>query len=240
MTQHTIHSKFLIHWTGKDISEEANNLKEKYIERLKDILQKGLRMNPGIEKIYGKNKKWVEVKIARVCFTEVKLTQTEEHAIRYGGLGIGFHRNYVLEREGNPVLYVQNSDKGHIIENIDFLFKQIKTLSNETNKALEVICGYLKNMSGYNEEELKYYDEMEWRVVHIDGLTGPNNYIQDYDEKTDGGDKFYRLKVLPEDIKLIVFPNNLTLKTALKDKEFCSYFSAYVPNFIALKDCKNF
>ncbi len=236
----TIHSKFLIHWTGKDIEKKANNAEDQYIIRLKDILQKGLRMNPGIERIHGKNEKWVEIKIARVCFTEVKLTQTEEHAMRYGGLGIGFHRNYVLEREGNPAFYVQNGDKGHIIENIDFLFKQIKSLSSETNKALEVICGYLKNMSDYNKEEFKYYDEMEWRVVHIDKLTGPNNYIQDYDEKTEEGDKFYRLKVLPEDIKLIVFPNNLALEKALKDKDFCSYFSSYVPNLITLEDCKNF
>jgi len=33
-------------------------------------------------------------------------------------LGIGFHRDFVLSREGNPVLYVQNGDKGVLIENL--------------------------------------------------------------------------------------------------------------------------
>jgi len=54
----TIHSKFLIHWTGKDIEKKANNAEDQYIIRLKDILQKGLRMNPGIERIHGKNEKF--------------------------------------------------------------------------------------------------------------------------------------------------------------------------------------
>lgn len=246
MAQDTIHSKFLIHWTGKDINPYNRKLdtdmRKKYVKRLKDVLRKGLYMKPGEEKIYGKNNKWIKAEIARVCFTEIKLTQTEKHAKRYGELGIGFNRNFVLEREGNPVFYVQNGDKGHIIENFVVLRDLMDELSADKakTKELEIILGYLKNMSCRNENELKYYDEMEWRIVHIDRLTGPDNYIQDNGEITKEGKKIYRLKIQSKDTHLVVFPDNETVRLALKDEEISEFFKSYMPTLIVLDDCKNF
>lgn len=243
-----IHSKFLIHWTGKDINkynrEMTDELRKEYVEILNNDLQKGLYMSQGREKIYGKDNKCIEIKIAKVCFTEIKLTQTQEHAKRYGKLGIGFNRDFVLEREGNPVFYVQNGDKSHIIENLDFLHKFVKKYSNPIEDkmldTLNIILGYLKNMSCRNENELKYYDEMEWRIVHIRRLEGPNNYIQNIGETTKEGEKSYRLKFNSKDVQLIVFPDNKTIQLALKDEEFSNYFNSYMPTLIALDDCKNF
>jgi hypothetical protein len=253
MTQSIIHSKFLVHWTGKDInsfnSEINDNLRKEYIARLyiarlRDNLLKGLHMRPGKETIYGKDNKGITAEIARVCFTEIKLTQTEEHAKRYGRLGIGFDRNFVLEREGNPVFYVQNGDKGHIVENLDVLRGWMSSLPPNTVGSkideLGIIFGYLKKMSDRNENELKYYDEMEWRIVHIDRLTGPNNYIQDYGETTEQGKKFFRLKVRPKDVRLIIFPDNETIRLALCDEKISDYFKSHIPTLIALDDCENF
>ena len=139
---------------------------------------------------------------------------------------------------------MQNGDKGHIVENFDILRGWIGSLSHDTvgenMKVFEIILGYLKNMSCRNGNELKYYDEMEWRVVHIDRLTGPNNYIQDYGKKTKEGKKVYRLRVQPKDVQLIVFPDSETMRLALKDEEFFNYFNSYIPTLIALDDCKNF
>lgn len=249
MAQNTIHSKFLVHWTGIDISQYNDaiddDVRKKYIERLKDDLLKGLCMNPGKETIYGKDNKQITAEIARVCFTEIKLTQTEEHAKRYGKLGIGFNRDFVLEREGNPVFYVQNGEKGHIIQNLNNLISWMKKLPHdrgvESNiKEIAIVLGYLKNMSCRDENELKYYDEMEWRIVHITRIEGPNKYIQDIGEKTKEGKKSYRLKVSPKDIQLIVFPDSETLRLAMRDEEISGYFNSYIPTLIALDDCRNF
>ncbi len=253
MAQNTIHSKFLVHWTGKNINpdnrEMNDSLRKEYIDLLKDDLYKGLCMNPGKETIYGKDNKPITAEIARVCFTEIKLTQTEEHAKQYGRLGIGFNRDFVLEREGNPVFYVQNGEKGHIIENFhvlrnwmgqlpfDTVVSEIKV--SEIINVLAMISGYLKNMSCRDENELKYYDEMEWRIVHITRLEGPDNYIQDIGE-TKEGKKKYRLKVSPKDVRLIVFPDSGTLRLAMKDEKISEYFNSYMPTLIALDDCKNF
>jgi hypothetical protein len=237
-----IHSKFLIHWTGRDIN---HNDRKKYVDKLKSVLQKGLCMNPGKETIYGKDSRRITAEIARVCFTEIKLTQTEEHAKQYGRLGIGFNRDFVLEREGNPVFYVQNGEKSHIIQNLTNLISWMKSLPDDDIvglriKELEIISGYLKNMSCRDENELKYYDEMEWRIVHISRLEGPNNYIQNIGETTKEGEKSYRLKFNPKDIQLIVFPDSGTLRLAMRDEEISEYFNSYMPTLIALDDCKNF
>ena len=56
MTKNTIHSQFLIHWTGKDFDPGDGMddiIRKKYVDRLKDYLQKGLYMKPGNEQFYG-------------------------------------------------------------------------------------------------------------------------------------------------------------------------------------------
>lgn len=238
----TIHSKFLIHWTGKDINPSNEKLDEKkrakYLERLNNTLKAGLYMKPGEETIQGVDKKSITAGIARVCFTEIKLTQTEKHAKHYGSLGIGFNRNFVLEREGNPVFYVQNGDKGHIIENFVVLRDSMNAPSAKKDE-LEIILGYLKGMSCTNETELKYYDEMEWRIVHIERLTGYGNYIIDNNE-TSQGKKVYRLKIKPNDVQIIVFPDNETIRLAIDNKDFIDFFGYHMPTLIAAEDCKNF
>ena len=81
----SVHSKILIHWTGrKDINPECKNmsgdLREEYVARLRDICRKGLYMNPGEERIQGINGTWIQAKISRVCFTEIRLSQAKDHA----------------------------------------------------------------------------------------------------------------------------------------------------------------
>jgi len=173
-----------------------DSLRRKYVDRLRDICQKGLYMKPGAEKIYGINNTMIQTTIARICFTEIKLSQAEEQAKRYGDLGIGFGRDFVLEREGNPVFYVQNGDKGHVIENFSFLHRFVAP-NEERRKELEIILGYLKNMSEMNDGGLKYYEEMEWRVVHLEKFEG--RYIAVEDKLN----HIYRLTLKPEDIKII-------------------------------------
>jgi hypothetical protein len=81
-----IHSKILVHWTGKDIAKEIcseDGKSQMYFERLKNSLEKGLYMKRTSEAVIrGKTIKY----IIRLCFTEIRLSQTETHARRYGKL----------------------------------------------------------------------------------------------------------------------------------------------------------
>ncbi len=179
--------------------------------------------------------------IARVCFSEVRLSQAQEHAGRYGDLGIGVHRSFVVEREGNPVFYVQSGKTGHIVESFAHALGKAKELvGNDENKRkgllipLEIICGYLKNMSEPDKTELKYYDEMEWRVVHVDRLMG--KYIVS-DEKADG---VFRLVLSARDVRIIVFPDNATRMLALRDQFLQDYFGCDWPIVTTLDECEEF
>ena len=229
MTQNIIRSKFLIHWTGKDKYSS-----QEYIELLEGICKKGLFMNQGKrKKMQGKNNSWIKRDIARTCFTEIKLSQVKKHAEKYGYLGIGFHRNFVLEREGNPVFYTQNSDKSHIIQNLSFIYGRIKD-KKEQLKALEIILGYLKPMSEFNKNDnLEYYDEMEWRIVRTDEIL-KGGYITEYEKGK------YSIKIKAEDIKIIIFPDQETQKLFLKNQYLATFFKSHSPIMVLLDDCKNF
>lgn len=191
-------------------------------------------MKPGTEKISGVDDTWIQAEISRICFSEIRLSQARVHATRYGDLGIGFSREFVLEREGNPVFYVQNGAKGHVIQNLDRLRGFVEN-SRQKKKELEVILGYLKNMSEKNDSDLKYYDEMEWRIVHLENRMKERRVAVE-----DESQNIYRLTLKPNDIKIIVFPDNETQRKALSDDFIQKYFKSYLPMMVTLDECDNF
>jgi hypothetical protein len=191
-------------------------------------------MRPGEEIIHGRLGTHIKATISRICFSEVRLSQAEDHARLYGKLGIGFHRDFVLERLGNPVLYVQNGDKGVLIENLDRVVGFLRTKDPLIHQSLEVVFGYLKNMSHQNVPNLEFYEEMEWRIVHLTHLEG--QYIQ----VEDSSQHFYRLTLEPNDIKIIVFPDDETMKMAISDSDISDFFNRNFPMMTTLADCSNF
>ena len=248
----SLHSKFLIHWTGHDFQDEKDQraVQGKYVERLRNVCTHGFFMKKGEEEIEGVNKKGVTAVIGRVCFSEVRLSQAKAHAGEYGGLGIGVHRDYIIEREGNPVFYVQNGLKGHVVENFDFVHgaatRLIAAASEAGNEAaaenirqgilgpIRHIMGYLKAMSKPDQQDLKLYEEMEWRVVNVDRLESDPAYIDVVDQSES------RLRVGPCDIKLIVFPDDATRMLALHDDTLAEYFGKDWPIVTTLAECEDF
>jgi hypothetical protein len=229
-----IHSAFLVHWTGKDFKTTDANIRLHYLERLKDYYSSGLFMKMGNEIIMGSNGKAIDSYISRICFSEIRLSQAQNHADLYGKLGIGFHRDFVIERMGGPVFYIQNGVKGVIIEHFDILHG---FLANNHHKdmlsRLQVIMGYLKNMSDPGKIDLNYYEEMEWRVVHLQCLEG--KYIDPIDIKMGT----FRLKFNPDDVKLIVFPDLETKKMALNDSFLTECFNRFLPMMTTISECIN-
>ena len=101
----SVHSDFLIHWTGDDIdkdydsnwwqsnkSEPNKAIIEPYLRRLKYILRYGLWMNQEKGFVEFNGKKIKIPSVARACFTELRLSEARKHAQKFGRLGIGFKR----------------------------------------------------------------------------------------------------------------------------------------------------
>jgi hypothetical protein len=228
-----IHSKFLVHWTGKDFTLEE---KTKILERLKDNCKCGLYMNMGKEFIHGSNITTVTASASRVCFTEIRLSQAQKHSDLYGKLGIGFKREFVLERMGGPVFYVQNGSNSAVVEHFAHIHKYFRDNNVQIMiDRMNTILGFLKNLSDFGESELMYYEEMEWRIIQLKYLED-KNYITPQDS-TKG---IYRVNFKPEDVELIVFPDKETKQQALGDTFFKNFFKNHQPVFTTIEDCSNF
>jgi hypothetical protein len=117
---YAVHSDFLVHWSGKDIdadrqrmwedgnhrSETDPDVDDRYLCRLRDILTYGLWMTDEGERRFGVGPKEITIpSISKCCFTELKLSESRRHAVRYGRLGIGVKRPFVFQRLGRPMAY---------------------------------------------------------------------------------------------------------------------------------------
>ena len=229
-----LHTRFLVHWTGKEWGNEPldDDLRSKYIERLMDDLQHGFYMQPGDERLWGANQAEITPRIARTCFTEIKLSLAMKHAEKYGRLGIGVDRRYVLERFGGPVFYVQSGDTSNIIENFWKVWSFLREQKSDIADEFAVICGYLKNMSDRNCAELVYYDELEWRITHLRRLDGK------YLTTQDAARHIYRIKIKPDDVKVLVFPDDRTKSMALQREDIRRLLNN--PICCTLTDADNF
>jgi hypothetical protein len=171
----SVHSDFLIHWTGYDIDREydpkwweksKSKLNQEiigpYLERLKYILKYGLWMNKEKVSIVFKGKEIKIPLVARACFTELKLSETRMHAQKFGRLGVGFKRFFVFDRLGFPMIYFRPEREHwllppHLYGRIDSEIKEfwacfLKSMDEER------ISGQLL--------EYKQFDEAEWRIIY--------------------------------------------------------------------------
>lgn len=170
----SVHSDFLIHWTGYDIDREYDrgwwNRKETkinksiidpYLKRLKYILKYGLWMNRETDFIELRNQKIKIPVVARTCFTELKLSETWMHAQEFGRLGIGFKRMFVFNRIGFPMIYFRPEKENWLLP--PFLS------GSPDMEVKEFWACFLKSM----DEKLipgqllqyKQFDESEWRII---------------------------------------------------------------------------
>jgi hypothetical protein len=177
-----IHSNFLIHWTGKDIEEKFgsngtnwrckknDDYNQAYLDRLKSILNYGLWMTkprPEDEEkeTFMVNDKSIRVPdVARTCFTELKLSQSDMHSSQYGRLGIGVKRGFLFDRLGGPVFYLQHG-RHHLF------FPPFTDVICERPELLS----FFKRMSSDRKKhgeflKFNFYDESEWRIVFSEDI----------------------------------------------------------------------
>lgn len=182
---YAVHPDLLVHWTGGDFDPDCcrdpkrsskappkkellkEELDEKYLRRLHDILKYGLWMTPqtltGVERIdNGAN----VPEVPRVCFTELRLSLARKHARRYGKLGIGVKRSFLFDRGGRPVVYCgAAADQQHDV----FLQACCQHLPKP------FLHFFKRIYSG--SREFEYYDESEWRVIFTEQLAQNGHLI---------------------------------------------------------------
>jgi hypothetical protein len=177
--------------------------------------------------------------IIRLCFIEIRLSQAQTHAKRYGKLGIGFTRDFIMNKGGRPVIYIpfEAEAGGRLLEDsIKSAYENSKD-NKGIHKSLEWIMAHVKRMSngkGENGEEYEdYYEEMEWRLVYDES---PNNKHFTKGE----AEGIYRLKFKASDIKVIIFPDEDIRQMSLRNEVIRKYCSQDMPVMATLKDCSNF
>jgi hypothetical protein len=174
---YAVHSDFLIHWTGKDIDNEYdqqwyqsdksrtnknNDVTEKYIKRLYDILQFGIWMTSEKDPHLCLNGTSIDLPLTpKSCFTELKLSESRQHARHYGRLGIGFKRPFVIHRFGRPVVYYGF----HNYKMKDIFLKQC--IQDLTDKNL---INFFKSMNSTKTLNYDSYSESEWRIIYFEDL----------------------------------------------------------------------
>jgi hypothetical protein len=213
---------------GQDIEDCSETGKSQlYVERLQDDLEKGLFAKRTSEDSI---RNWKIKKLVRICFTEIRLSQAQTHAERYGKLGIGFTRDFIMNKGGRPVIYVpfHAGNDGRLLEDSIRNVYEKSNDNDEIHRSARWIMAHVKRMSNGKGED--YYEEMEWRLVH--------------DEKSTHfagcGSDVYRLRFEASDIRVIIFPDEITKQQSLSNKFSREYFSEHLPIMATLDECSSF
>ena len=228
-----IRSDILVHWTGRDIEERKQQEKlswqevsRLYLERFLDIVEHGFWMTENIEVFDLKKNTW-SYEFSGTCFTELKLSEADIHAERYGRLGIGVSRDWIRRRGGMPVHYLP-------------IGKEESFTREYRKKCYDNIKPFLKPMGekyadapGYNLYQ--FMDEMEWRIVEESAV--------DHVEKRESDPEVClgRIPLFAKDIALTIFPVATVRKKAFQYLEASlTPHSANMFSSVLLEQCKNF
>jgi hypothetical protein len=167
------------------------------------------------------------------------LSQAKKHAEEYGGLGIGFTRDFIINKGGRPVIYTPFEDKDGLLE---ASIRKLHTLfrnDDEIKHSIDCILAHVKRMSNTKITDTgsykDYYDESEWRLVY-GGKPDNEHFKQREDEPKD----IFRLPFIASDVVIIIFPNEQIKDMALNDEYIKNFFSQDVPNMVTLENCDNF
>lgn len=115
--------------------------------------------------------KFIRSAIPMVCFCDTPLSQLMNHIETYGKYGLGMKKEWGIRKGLNPVIYFnKNSDMAK-----DLNKTAIRLLKNKGSAALKTfwnILVYLKRYEGVlyrggsiTKENVRFYDEHEWRYV---------------------------------------------------------------------------
>jgi Putative abortive phage resistance protein AbiGi, antitoxin len=146
-----LHRRLLFHWTGPRplVPVRSGSDREAYINLLCDILQSGLRFSqPNIT-----NTEWIEKDEIRalhpmLCFSEWGVAESRSHSGRYGLMGLGFTRKFVMNAGGRPVVYIPNKRSDPFRRSLIDIIRFIRNNPHAEKKLLshvDFVSSYLKS-----------------------------------------------------------------------------------------------
>lgn len=201
--------------------------------RLKSILTYGLWMNdPDDEASFRtRGHPGSRPAVPRVCFTELKLSEARSHADRYGRLGIGFKRPFVVERGGLPVLYYPQWSN----EWVRSVGRQDLAFAED-----DILACFLKRMGPGAGISYDYLDECEWRIVYSPWLeereyAAPPRSLRGFRDKHGSAQGAgcrrprYLLSVKTPWLALIIYPSIQAKHAAQEDEDIRRLLRAIKP-----------
>lgn len=181
-----VRSRFLVHWTGKELDPETVEGCSKYAERAVRTIHSGLWLTPCREILVGGGGAF-EITVPMTCFTEIRLSSARKHADSYGQLGFGFDRSFILKSGGSPVLYTSSRRDNLLMQRVAGVLARFDGIESllmsdgavvengptlrdviEGRDLMRQICAFIKIMSEPGVDDYKYLDEAEWRVAFSD------------------------------------------------------------------------
>ncbi len=118
----------------------------------------------------------IEVAYPEKCFCDIPLHKVCGHTKKYGAFGIGFRKNWGIEKGLQPIQYVNSNS--NLIKDFQKVFRKATEVTDENEIAqflsnyLVAYMLYIKPLTGENQnrvtkdiENIYLTDEFEWRYV---------------------------------------------------------------------------
>jgi hypothetical protein len=127
------------------------------------------------------------------------------------------------------------SGSSNVAVNANKVLEFLKRQDNTGEILLEyrTLLAYFKNMNDQGSNDLRYYDELEWRITHLNRLEDEGRL-----SVVDRTNHRYLLKLKPDDVKVLVFPDEKTKTQAFNDPRFLELIGT--PICLTIDDCENF
>ena len=142
-----IHRQQLFHWIGGNLDKRnkgrkvvADDLVPKYLDYVRGSLEHGLWVKiPSIPEEFALKKDLLPLTKPIICFTEWSLGQTVHHTGKYGRIGFGFPKRWVIERGGQSVTYFRHAERSPFLQSIFRLLRATPTSSPVFDDLLYVL-----------------------------------------------------------------------------------------------------
>ena len=136
MQAQPIHRQQLFHWIGDDLDKQnrgrkqlRDGLVDEYIKRLVGSLKNGIWVNiPRKPEEFIFENKHFSLQLPIACFTEWSLGDSLSHTGKYGRMGFGFPKRWVIEQGGQSVSYFNHKQKSGLLRKI---FKLLALVGEE-------------------------------------------------------------------------------------------------------------
>ncbi|MEO7862427.1 MAG: hypothetical protein ABIU05_18745 [Nitrospirales bacterium] len=181
-------------WYESDKSKTSADLTDLYIKRLRNILQYGLWMTEeeGLKLNFGDEPILIPP-TPKVCFTELKLSESRKHARQYGRLGIGVKRPFLFHRSGRPLLYYGFHEW---VKNDKFMESCARELQNKD------LLNFFKPMNSSEILTYDFYSESEWRILFFKELLEKKLIKDPRDDRNTKEHQYFNLLTTEQQTKL--------------------------------------